>query len=94
MLTAASAAEALLICEQAEAAIALLLTDVVMPQMAGCELATRLARIRPNLRVIFMSGYTDNAVVKRGVLASGVHFIQKPFLADELTEKVRAVLDE
>lgn len=73
--------------------INLLLTDVVMPRMNGKDLYDRLHRMRPDLRVIFMSGYTSNVIGHHGVLDQGTHFIQKPFSIHTLSEKVRHVLD-
>jgi len=73
--------------------IHLLLTDVVMPGMSGRELADRLTADRPELRVLFMSGYTDDAVVRHGMLEPGLAYLQKPFCPDVLAEKVREVLD-
>jgi two-component system cell cycle sensor histidine kinase/response regulator CckA len=73
--------------------IHLLLTDVVMPQMNGKQLADRLLSERPELKVIFMSGYTDSAIVQHGVLEPGVHFLHKPFTPAGLGSKVREVLD-
>jgi CheY-like chemotaxis protein len=72
--------------------IDLLLTDVVMPGLNGRELAERIASMRPGIRVLFMSGYSNDAVLERGVRASEVEFIQKPFTIDALTEKIRDVL--
>ena len=73
--------------------IHLLLTDVVMPGMSGRELADRLTARRPEVRVLFMSGYTDDAVVRHGMLEPGLAYLQKPFCPDVLAEKVREVLD-
>ena len=71
-----------------------MITDVVMPQMSGRELAENLIAFRPNTRVLYMSGFTDDAVVRHGVLADGVCFIQKPFSPDALALKAREVLDQ
>jgi len=73
--------------------IHLLLTDIVMPGMTGRELAEALAVERPGVRVLFMSGYTDDAVVRHGVLSEGMPYLQKPFTPRALTAKVREVLD-
>jgi PAS domain S-box-containing protein len=93
VLAAGTGGEALLITEKEQDFIHLLLTDVVMPQMSGSELAARLTRLYPDLKVIYMSGYTENAIVHRGVLMSGINFIQKPFKVINLLEKARAVID-
>ena len=82
-----------MLCERQEGPIHLMLTDVVMPQMGGRELAERLAPIRPEMSVLYMSGYTDNAIVHHRVLEADVFFIQKPFSRDSLTRKVLEVLD-
>jgi CheY-like chemotaxis protein len=73
--------------------IDLLLTDVVMPGCNGRELFERLAMEQPSLKVLFMSGYTDDAIIQSGVLATDVAFIQKPFTPDALAAKIRKVLD-
>ncbi|HCF58896.1 MAG TPA: hypothetical protein DFS52_13005 [Myxococcales bacterium] len=93
VLSGANGGEALLLCEKHGDEIDLLLTDVVMPQMSGRDLADRLALLCPRLKVLYMSGYTDHAIVHHGVLEPGTRFIGKPFSASELTYKVREVLD-
>ena len=93
VLEAPSAEAALDIATRYSGAIHLLLTDVVMPGLNGRELATRLADLRPDARVIFMSGYTDDAVTRHGVLEPGSAYVQKPFTPDAIARKVREVLD-
>jgi PAS domain S-box-containing protein len=93
VLEAPSAEGALDIVARYSGAIHLLLTDVVMPGLNGRELANRLATLRPDARVIFMSGYTDDAVTRHGVLEPGSAYVQKPFTPDAIARKVREVLD-
>ena len=93
VLQASSPAEAILLCEQNPERIDLVLTDVIMPRMNGRQLAERLRTLRPGIRVLFMSGYTDDVILQNGVLELGTHFIQKPITPDSLTRKVRDVLD-
>jgi FixJ family two-component response regulator len=71
----------------------LLLTDVVMPQLGGRGLAERMAVLRPRMKVLYMSSYTDDAIAHHGTLVPGTHFIAKPFSAVDLTTEVRAVLE-
>jgi PAS domain S-box-containing protein len=94
VLEAANGGAAFLICERHEGPIHLLLTDVVMPEMGGRELAARLAQLRTEMRVLYMSGYAADAIVHQGVLVEGANFIQKPFAAHALALKVREVLDK
>jgi two-component system cell cycle sensor histidine kinase/response regulator CckA len=93
VLEAGSGDEALQICAGREGPIHLLLTDVMMPGMSGPELAQLLARMRPEMRVLYMSGYSDNALIRCGVVEEGTAFLQKPFTPDALAHKVREVLD-
>ena len=93
VLEARDAEDALRLSAEHAGLIDLLLTDVVMPGVSGRELAERLAPRRPEMRVLFMSGYTDDAVVRHGVFAAGQGFIQKPFSSTALAERVRKLLD-
>jgi len=94
VLEAANGGEALRVVQEHNGEeIHLLLTDVVMPQMGGKELAEKLKTLRPNIKVLYTSGYTDDAIVHQGILEHGTYFLQKPFSLKTLSHKVREVLD-
>ena len=94
ILEAESAIDALSLIEQHDGPIDLMLTDVIMPKMSGRELADRLKVLRPDIKVLFMSGYTNDVIAHHGVLDEGTAFIEKPFTRDALLGKVRTTLDE
>jgi PAS domain S-box-containing protein len=92
VLEAANGADAIRVAENYRGPIHLLFTDVVMPGMDGRKLADRMVRINPEMKVLYMSGYTDDAIVHHGVLGSGIALLEKPFTMKSLTRKVREVL--
>jgi CheY-like chemotaxis protein len=92
VLLAANAKEALQLFEQ-NASIDVVLTDVVMPGASGPQLTERLVEQRPALKVIYMSGYTEDAIVHHGILDPGIAFLHKPFTSETLAQKIREVLD-
>lgn len=94
VLDAATPGAAIQLAEKHAGKIHLLLTDVVMPEMDGHDLAKRLLSLYPDLKRLFVSGYTANVIAHRGVLEEGVHFLQKPFSIRDLGKKVREVLDD
>jgi CheY-like chemotaxis protein len=93
ILEASNGPEAIRIFERHQGFIDLLLTDVIMPQVSGRELAERLKGVRPSLKVLYISGYTDDMLAHHGVLESNVFLLQKPFAPDDLAKKLREVLD-
>jgi two-component system, cell cycle sensor histidine kinase and response regulator CckA len=93
VLEADGGSQACVVAEQYKQTIHLLLTDVVMPEMGGYELAGHLQTIHPETKIIFMSGYTEDTIVNHGVLEEGTNFVQKPFTVSHLSKKVREVLD-
>jgi CheY-like chemotaxis protein len=93
VIVAATPEEALTAAATTEGPIALMLTDVVMPQMSGRELGELAHAARPDLAILYVSGYTDETISGRGLLAEEVNFLQKPFTAEDLMRKVREVLE-
>jgi PAS domain S-box-containing protein len=93
LLTAADPEEAISMAREYKGKIDLMVTDVVMPRMSGREVAERLAVSRPDMKILFVSGYTDDAIVRHGILEPGTAFLQKPFSPQALARKVREVLE-
>jgi CheY-like chemotaxis protein len=93
VLEARDGVEAAQICQRHPGTIHLLVTDVIMPRMSGRQVASHLAPMRPSMKVLYLSGYTDDAIVHHGVLDPDTPFLQKPFTTDALLRKVREVLE-
>jgi signal transduction histidine kinase/CheY-like chemotaxis protein len=93
VIAAGNGEEALKVLEAHEGPVRILVTDVVMPGLSGGELALRIASTHPEMKILYVSGYTDSAIVHHGVLEAGVSFLQKPFTPGALARKVREVLD-
>lgn len=92
VLEASNGGEALLICERHQEPIHLMITDVIMPQMSGQQLVERVMPLHPEMKAMYMSGYTDDAIMHAGLIPNAA-FLQKPFMPDSLLRKVREVLD-
>lgn len=93
VLEAADGEKALALCREHQGIIHLMLTDVVMPRISGRALADQVKELRPDIGILFMSGYTEEAIIHHGVLNEGINFMEKPFTPETLTQKVRAVLN-
>jgi two-component system, cell cycle sensor histidine kinase and response regulator CckA len=93
VLVARSPEEALVLCNQYQDQIDLLLTDVVMPKLSGSELAQRVTAVRPDVKVLYMSGYTDDSALRHGVLEGEMAFLHKPFTVQSLRQRVRSVIE-
>jgi two-component system, cell cycle sensor histidine kinase and response regulator CckA len=93
VLTARHGRDALMLAGEGASDIDLLVTDVVMPEMSGRELVQTLRCRRPDLKVLYVSGYTDDEVLQRGVIGPEVAFMRKPFAAEDLVKRVRSLLD-
>jgi CheY-like chemotaxis protein len=93
VISASDGAEALEVAAKADTPVDLLLTDVVMPKIGGKELAARLKETHPRVKVLYMSGYAENAIAHQGVLPQGLNFIEKPYSLSDLARRVREVLN-
>jgi CheY-like chemotaxis protein len=94
LLEASDGLEAIRLAQTHEGSIHLVVTDVVMPHLDGHQLAERLAAIRPGLKMLFVSGYTNDAIIRHGIIEANVAFLQKPFTPSALARKVRTMLDD
>jgi two-component system cell cycle sensor histidine kinase/response regulator CckA len=92
VLQASGGEEAMALARRGDAPIDLLLTDIVMPEMSGVELADRMAREHPDVRILFMTGYAEEAVVNEGILGKHRECIGKPFTQEQITTRVRKIL--
>jgi YesN/AraC family two-component response regulator len=92
VLEANNGAEALRVCESEVEPVDLIVTDIVMPEMGGTELAKRVRETQPDARILFTSGYTEDAVIRQSLLHAGEDFIEKPFTPATLAKKAREIL--
>src|SRR5690606_7532315 len=93
VIEASNGKHALEVVEGGNVQVDMLMTDVVMPEMGGRELAENIENLYPQIKILFTSGYTDSAAVRQGILKEGTNFLPKPFTYDELAQKVRELLD-
>ncbi len=93
VVEATRGAEAIKLCKERKGKVDLAVVDVVMPEMSGPDLVKQLRPLCPGMRVLYISGYTDEAILHHGIQQSGAAFLQKPFLPDVLARKIRDVLD-
>jgi CheY-like chemotaxis protein len=93
VLTASTPTEAILLAQEHTGNVSLLMTDVIMPEMNGWDLAAKLLSLSPRLKSLFMSGYTADIISHHGILDESTHFLQKPFSTNDLATKVRETLD-
>jgi PAS domain S-box-containing protein len=94
VVLAEDSTEALTVFEKETSSIDLLITDVIMPQMSGAELVSKIKKIKPELKVLFMSGYAEDVILRQGVLKEGIHFVQKPFSMNDFARKVRDAIED
>jgi YesN/AraC family two-component response regulator len=94
VLEAPNGTDAIRLVENHQGPIDLMVSDVVMPGMGGRQLAEKIVALRPEIKVLFVSGYTDDAVMRHGIHSSETNFLQKPFTGESLAQKVRKVLDQ
>ena len=93
ILEASNGLEAIEIVRRNNLKLDLLITDVIMPEMGGKELAEELVKFMPGIKILFTSGYTDNHIVRSGRLDQGINFLQKPFSIKEISKKIRYILE-
>ena len=93
VIEAGNGEDALRASKEYDGQIDLMITDIVMPKLGGKAAAEQMVNLRPRIKILYMSGYTDDAIAEHGILSPNLNFLQKPFSAGTLTQKVREVLD-